>query len=83
MAAFGALDSIQYSVDVLKGSIKDFEDGARGEMAKEAIQILSEVAMELQNKAVHDTAYTLKILATVFGDLTISKWFILFDFLQQ
>ena len=82
------VDYVHKTNDVLLAASKDFgsrehkcrgnfRDGEHEQITVEAAQLFEDMASGLKENVLPMAAYALKFLATSFGDLTLSKFFIL------
>ena len=74
VATCASVDAARATVDDLKASCKDFEDGVFSNPSAEAAKICAAVADVIEEKMIANNIHTLKFAATVFGSLTLSKF---------
>lgn len=67
------VDAARNTVDDVKATIKDFEDGTFDDPSAEAVRILCMVSDVLEEIVIANSIQALRFMATSFGTYTLSK----------
>ena len=68
-----SVDTLRDTVEDLKDSVKDFEEGRIEDPSTEAPRLMAALAALLEEGAVSNAIQALKFLASLFGQITLSK----------